>query len=277
MTSHPLYRVLTSTLLILLINMTPLYSIERLPWFGEVYDINTIAKSSCHLYSSVNSNNRTKHHAACDYFLTLGASGVYSEDVALEIEATASNGINRHFGMDAINFTGRYLWLNDSIDDPISLTTGLTLSQVFKQGLHNLSAFHHGGIEGELHVALGKEMPCLQFWTSRLWGAVGIGIADMGSPWLRGDVRWEFNYWDIHRCELFLNTLWGCGGNALNVNHFKGYGPIAHRSIDAGIGYSYGFGYGIYFKAEYAFRVYARNCPQNANIIALHLLYPISL
>lgn len=169
--------------------------------------------------------------------------------------------------------------MNDITDeDPVSLTGGITISQVFKPGLRNLSSFNHGGIQAEGHVAVGKEYSCMQFWTSRLWGVVGFGLADMGSPWILANAAWEHNWWNNHHAQLYVRTLWGLGHNSLSLcDNFRGYGPIGHHSVDIGARYSYLFCNGANLSAEYGFRVYARDCPRAVNIISIIFFYPLKL
>ena len=105
-----------------------------------------------------------------------------------------------------------------------------------------------------------------------------IGVGDVGSPWLRGDFHYGWNWWDVNRCDLFLHTLWGLGtGELRSIYYFDGYGSTQHQSIDIGGSYTYIFDYGIELKIEYAFRVYAKNCPENTNLVVLRLVYPWGL
>ena len=130
----------------------------------------------------------------------------------------------------------------------------------------------------EGHVAVGKEFECRQFWTSRIWGMGAVGIGDVGSVWVKGDLVWEHNWWDRQQCSLFTHTLWGLGEKRLNLAiPFKGYGSIAHQSVDLGGRYAYFFECGITLHVEYAYRVYARNCPERTSIASIGLKYDFGL
>lgn len=260
-----------------LIATASLAATDYRPWFGNTLEIETCAACQLQGYRKVSTGEGTKHHPAIDLFFDLSAATSF-DFLAAELEAVATDTRYRRFGMDCIKLTGRYRWLNDIVGDPVSLVTGLSIAQVFKPGLRNLSSFHHGGIECEAHVAVGRERSFMQYWFSRYWAVLGVGIADMGYPWIRGDYAWEYNFCEKHILRLFANSLWGLGYHHLHhVNHFHGYGSIRHQSIDLGARYSFLFNWGGTLSLEYAYRVFARNCPKGVNIAYLSLCYPFGL
>jgi len=248
---------------------------EFMPWLGDPYVIEGRADLIVEAYESLNGKHGKSHRPACDFFLDAGASFTPDGEWSAELEAVLADTRHRSFGFDSLLLTGRHLFFNDIVGDPVSLSAGLTIIQAFKPAWHDISVFHHGGIACEGHVSVGKELSCQQFWTSRLWGVAAIGVGDVGSPWLRGDITWEHNWWDVHQLSLFAHTIWGLGGNTLNLSErFKGYGSLHHQSVDVGFRYTYGFEYGIAAHLDYAYRVFARNCPKNANFISVGLFYP---
>lgn len=251
---------------------------EYKPWFGNVLEIDGRAKATANAYGSISTGKGTKHRNWCDTFIELDASLPYREYLTFELEAITEDSSRKGFGMDSLKFTARQKWMNDiTAEDPVSLTGGLSAAQVFKPGLWNLSSFHHGGIEFEAHVAVGKEFSCMQFWTSRLWGMAGIGVADMGSPWIKGRVAWEHNWCDFHQFELFVHTLWGLGHNNLHLRHFHGYGPVRHQCVDIGGKYNYLLDNGATIGLEYGYRVYGFNSPKRVSIVSLQVYYPFAL
>lgn len=256
-----------------------LFGTELSPWFGNILELDVRGKCIANGYRSISTGHGTKHRSSCDTFFNLSASLAYREDLSFELEAVALNASHDGFGMDSVLFTVRKRWMNDiTAEDPVSLTGGITISQIFKPGLRNLSAFHHGGIQAEAHLAVGKEYSCNEFWTSRIWGVFGLGVADLGSPWIRGDAAWEHNWWNNHQAKIFARTLWGLGHDSLNLKHtFHGYGPINHQSVDLGANYSYIFDIGAILSLEYAYRVYSRNCPKKVSIGMIQLFYPFKL
>jgi len=254
---------------------TNLHSTEFKPWFGEVLVVETNVTGFFEYYPSIASSHGNRHQSTSDGFLELEASIAYDETIAFELEVVAGGYPRNRYGFDSITLTGRERFLNDIVDDPVSLSMGLSITQVFDPGLHNLSApfFYHGGIEGELDVAVGKEFSCEQFWVSRIWGVLGVGLADLGSAWIRANIDWEYNWWDNQEVHLFAHSLWGTGGNALNPDDFHGYGPINHQSVDLGVGYRYYFQRGIALGLDYNYRVFAQNCPRGASLVTLDFFY----
>ncbi len=253
-------------------------ALELRPWFGTVLEIEGRAESYLEVYHSLNGEHGDRDRPACDVFVDFSASLAPTENWSVEVEALTGDTRHRSFGMDSVLLTGRYLWLNDIIGDPLSLATGLTVTKVFKPARYDVAIFHHGGVACEATVAAGKEFSCEQFWTSRYWAVGGVGMGDIGSAWVRGDAAWEHNWWDLHLAGIFLNTLWGFGRHALDLEKpFRGYGPIEHQSIDLGLRYRLALECGLALKVEYAYRVFARNCPQHVNWVNVGIFYPFGL
>jgi len=267
-------------LLFCLLTLTfPLAATEFSPWLPMKYDVNVRGALLGQAYSSLDAVCGNTHKPACDLFAFFSVDGAPCEDTDVEIEFVASDTRYKNFGFDAFKLTGRIQLMNDIPgDDPISLTTGLTISAVTKPALHDLSSFYHGRIQAEVHVAYGKEFECKQFWASRTWAVVGLGLADAGSAWMRGNLIWEKNWWDLHRVKVFANSLWGFGKSRLNLSrHFKGYGSINHQSVDVGLGYAYVMPHRIELAADYSYRIYARNCPRGVSLFKVSYLYPLGL
>ncbi len=256
----------------------PLSGTELKPWFGPELVPQIEAEAIVQIFEEVDTRDGDEKYASCDFFIDLGALIAPTADTSVELEVIGADTRSHSFGADTIKLTGRYLWLNDVVGDLVSLSTGISIAQVFKPFSRDLAVFHNGGIEGELHVAIGKEAVCQAFWTSRWWGVLGVGIGDLGSPMCRADLHYDWNWWDRHHCGIFLHSLWGLGSRDLHsVKHFHGYGPIRHQSVDLGVSYTFCFQYDIFLEAEYLYRAYAKNCPSNASIIFLRFVYPFGL
>ena len=206
------------------------FATDLKPWYDRYLEIQPKATYIFQSYSKIKTGEGTLHRSSNDHFLNFSVSGAYDRWSA-ELETTFAATRHRSFGFCDARLTGRYQWLDDVVGDPVSLVTGVTLTQACKIALHDPSCFYHGKFEAEMHLAVGKEIACEQFWTSRGWGVLGLGLADTGSPWIRADFAWEQNWCDVHEFEIALRTLWGCGGENFHRYHFKGYGPIKHYSI----------------------------------------------
>jgi hypothetical protein len=246
------------------------------PWYTRYLEIEPTAAYVFQTYPSVSAAHGSGRYHSDDNFLTLSAAGAYDR-WSLELETTFAATHHRSFGFCDVCLTGRYQWLDDVIGDPVSLVTGLTVIHDSKIARNDISCFYHGQTACEFHMAAGHEMVCEEFWASRLWGVLGLGIADQGSPWIQIDAGWDCNWLDVHEMEIELRSLWGLGTHALHVHRFHGYGPIRHQSIDLGFNYHYYLESGGILGIGYYYRLYALNCPRQANILGLSFLYPFGL
>lgn len=261
----------------LILCTTVVNAIDYKPWYGRIFEIDASADILMQGFTHVDTKHGSGKHSEFDAFIDLSASMEVWDGIAAQLEVIAAQTREHHFNMDAIRLTGKYQWLNDIIGDPVSLSTGLTLSTIFPACRRNLATFDHGGIGCEGHIAVGREVSCMQFWTSRLWGVFAMGIADVGSPWLRANFAWEHNWWDRHRLELAADTIWGLGRNGLDLHHFHGYGPVQYQAVDLALRYNYQFDCGLVLGAGYGYRVYARYAPENVNFVMLRIMYPFGL
>lgn len=248
---------------------------ELMPWTEEDLELYPRFEYNYQHYNRVHSSHHFEHQCANDHFYTLGIAASY--DVwSAELEATCAATRHCSFYFEDFKGTLRYRLLNDIIADPVSLIAGVSLIRASGIALHDLSVFHHGQNEFELHLSVGKECTVKDTWSSRWWCVGLFGLGDHGSPWWRTILAWEKNY-----CKFlfrgFVEGLYGMGGNSLNVHDFDGYGSVRHRSIDIGARLTKEtVCYGIW-KAEYAYRVWAYNYPANASLVRLSITYPFGL
>lgn len=212
-----------------------------------------------------------------DWFLTPSV-GLAAFGLSGDISTTIAKTRKQNFCVDEVVLSVRKLLMDDVVGDPFSLSIGITGIKAFKHSVHDLSSFHHGKIEGEMHVAVGKETLCGSVWQTHTWAMFGVGCADAGWVWLRGNLGWEKNWWDRHQAGVFVETLWGMGHKDLSPHkEFKGYGKIRHESVDLGMNYSYQFDFGGIISLAYSYRVFAHNFPSNASNIYLQFVYPMSV
>lgn len=256
--------------------LVPFYlaATEYAPWYDPALRINLRTTYEFQSFSKVATSQNCKHYNSHDSFFDTGISGNY-DVYALEIEAVTAATRHRNFGWDNVRLTGRYQFTDDNLGDEFSSTGGVMLSRAWKQAVHDIGSFHHGRVEMEAHLAIGKQFLCENFWTSRFWSVLALGTADTGSPWFRADFHWEKNYWDLHQFGFLVKTLWGFGGKSLCISDFKGYGPVDHQSVDLGFYYSYFLeDQGATLRAQYSYRVYAKNFPRSTSRYLVSLLYP---
>lgn len=246
------------------------------PWHKPIYSIDFNGSFWLQQFNRLDACCGFLKRHELDAFYHFSVLGVYNEKTTAELELQASN-TRKGFGLNAVRLTGRYFLLDDIVDDPVSLVAGLTVSKIFRVSRRNVALFDHGGIACEAHISIGKENSCEQFWTSRAWGVLGLGVADVGSPWLRANLVWERNWWNIHQLKVFTETIWGFGGKRLCVHTFHGYGSVNYQAVDVGIRYGYILPCNIFLAIGYAHRVYGKNCPIHVNLLKFELTYPISL
>lgn len=250
---------------------------EYAPWYPRDVELQTNSTLLYQSYKWVNTPKGFRHKGSDDLFLNLSGA-IYYTVYGVELETSfAHTHHQKKMDWDSLSLTGRYQLYDDVLGDPFSLVIGGTVRQVFKVALHDRSCFYHGGIEGEIHLAAGVETSLEQFWVTHLWGVLGAGLSDRGSPWIRFNAAWERNWWDQHALAVFLNTLWGLGGEGLHPKHFHGYGSIKHDSIDLGLTYTSTLKCGGSISFGYSRRLFAQNCPQNVNRAFLTFYYPIGL
>lgn len=251
-------------------------ALDYAPWFERTFEIRGGVSAFQQAYSSVNAEGST-HYSSKDYFFTGNLAIPLLDVIGAEIEGGLFSTPRHSFGVSHLSFMGRYSWMSDTIGDPCSLMVGARLSQVFKKALNDISLFYHGGIEFEPFVSIGKEVICEEFWISRAWGLLAMGIADHGYPWVRANAQWDTNCWDTHQWSIFIRSLWGCGSRSLRIRSFHGYGTIQHQSIDIGGSYQYLLCSEGFLGVEGSFRVFARNCPRLVSCIAISFYYPFGI
>ncbi|MEZ5314788.1 MAG: hypothetical protein R3E91_01035 [Chlamydiales bacterium] len=138
------------------------------------------------------------------------------------------------FSYQAVYTTIRYQWFDDIRGDPITLTTGITLSFPGKRYLHNYNFPYHGEINSELHATIGKEWTDRNDWWMRGWVFGGWGIANRGNGWLHGIASLEFK---PKYCDwgFFTEALFGLGSHDIVLDKpFVGYALIHHKTINIG-------------------------------------------
>lgn len=246
------------------------------PWFGNDYEVEIRATLLYQNYHAIAIAQRSFRRNANDKFVTL--SGAYPfKRYCGEFEATAAFTGHQNHRWDCFRVTGRYLWMDELDGNAFNLATGITLTEPYSRALHDVSSFHHGHIEGEAHFSIGKKFgypTCIKDYLFRFWHVFGIGVAEEGSPWLRGNWDFEYNYGGLHHFRGFVNTLWGIGGRDLRIRCFKGYGNVKHKSVDVGIRYGYVMGCWGTLSLQFARRVYAYNFPKDANLFLCEYYFP---
>lgn len=247
------------------------------PWFPRYLEIQGHLNYLYQQYSKVKSGDASLKFKSKDHFFS-GSLELAYEKYCAEIELMFSATRKHQFEPDSASATFRYQLFDDIIGDAASVVLGGTLTQVFIGSLKDLSTFHHGQFEGELTLAIGKEIPCQDTWSLRGWGVAGLGLADHGSPWLHAIAAFEKNFNFGRHLRLYGEFIKGLGGHDLNLSKkFHGYGSISHESLDCGVMYRYGLDCDSSLSLGVASRVYAKNCPKDPVFVYVSYLYPFGL
>jgi len=262
-------------------------ALELAPWFAKPFEVVPSATYRFCSSSSIAGQNGAFYKPLHGNFYGLDAllpicKWCENSDCnwCAQAELLMADTTYRAFGIDNLSATLRYQLLDDNaLVDSVALVPGATLSVASKAALQDFSSFHHGRLELLLHLAVGRQWSdYAPFWSSRCWGAGGLGISDVGSPWLQGVFCLEKNFLDIHRWSLYMTGLLGCGGQSLHAHRkFHGYGPIHHKSLDLTLCYTQFLDASAFFRLQYAFRLYAYNFPRNLHSFSLAFSYPFGL
>lgn len=198
---------------------------------------------------------------------TVDASiGTAYDPFALEIGAAAFHSKTTSFSFEEISLTGRYLWLNQDIGDPVSVAVGLRLALVSSIAIKQRDLFHFGNFETEVFASVGSQQFCSEFatdWTSRWWLTAGAGIANKGSPWFIGNSAYEYAFCPNKRARIFADAIIGQGSK--------------QKAVDIGVAGTYeSFDYGC-IDLSYAYRVYASHVKRGVSSLTLGYYYPFGL
>lgn len=253
------------------------FSLEKQPWLSDVYEFHFLGG---YAYSRFNKVEGAVDQLTSPFNVHLLFGGLdfsFSPEWSIDADVEFSDTTRTSFGFRSFAIQGRYLWLDDIIGDWISLTTGGSIRVTSPTFLKDVSCPSHGNVDMEANISIGKEFDSLQFWRFRLWGFGVIGIANRGSPWIRGGAFVEANLDDTHKWALFLLGSHGYGRKrTINIADFRGYGRIRQKNIDIGIRYGYRMSVWGTLRGEYMRRVKASLYPENVNTFVISYLLPFS-
>lgn len=252
--------------------------LEVQPWFGDVYEFHFLGSYLYSWFHSVQNAqppyNQFFQSNLLDFGLDFSVSPVWSVDADLQFADTTQV----PFNFRSLALQGRYLWLDDIIGDPISLTTGASARLTATSSLKDVSCPSHGNVDFEVNFAIGKEWDRSDACRFRLWGFGAVGHANRGSPWVRGILGLETNIRDLHKWALLVYGINGYGRYThIDVEHFFGYAKIREKAVDIKLRYGYRLGVWGTLRFEYMRRVLAKSAPQRVNTLALSYLLPFSL
>jgi hypothetical protein len=253
-------------------------SLEVTPWFHEIYEFDVEAAFAYRWFSKVEGAcvqpSSTIHDR--DFIADLGFTPFELFDVRLEGEIARVDSIN--WGLRSGALQTRLGLLDDIAGDPLSVTLGLDLRGVRGRFLTTVATPYASEFNLELMCSLGKEWAHREHWMARTYGTVYVGQGNRGYPWTRAIVAVDYRpVFPVH-LSLFSESYVGFGGKqCVDVNHFHGWAPFQHQSVD--VGASCGFHLGVYgtLTASYAYRVFAHNYPEKVNALIASYTLPFSI
>lgn len=247
------------------------------PWFTRQFEIRSSATYSFRSCTSIASKNASFREKLQGSFFDFKAS-IPIIDWSLGTKLLFANTTKRKFGIDHFRSDVRYQIMDDTAGfNAFSLVVGSSIAFASKAALNDPISFHHGRLENEYSLSIGKELESGQFWSSRLWGAFILGIADVGSPWAKSVLAFEKNDSDSKKIGIYLLGLTGFGKNRFSKKHFHGYGPINHKSLDLSVRYTHALESNGELYFEYTRRLYAYNFPKNFNSFSFSFIYPFGI
>jgi len=248
------------------------------PWFHTIAEFDLCSSYCYRYYSSVDRCVNRIHHHSHDQLIDLnvGLRFLPNWEAQLEVDFLHTSSYST-WNMHRIGGQVRYLVLDDVAGDVISLTLGGRLFYVPNDVLHDVSSPYHASGNIELGIAVGKEVEKIDQWLYRFYGFLGVGQGSRGYPWMRSLLSAEMHYPSHHKFCLFSEGYMGCGGkDYVDVEYFKGYAKIKHRSVDLGCSYVYSFDIWGSLGVQYSYRIYARAFPKRLHAFKVEYRLPFS-
>lgn len=249
---------------------------EEDPWIEYVYmPVGHLSAAYQH-FNDIECHGHLYDYPGEDALIELGLYYTNSKKYDFQFDARITRSNAHPLGFDSFCETVRYAFLDDAEGDCIALMGGFALSEVVSIGLNDPSFIHAGHIEGELQIALGKEIAPGEEWIMRTWALGAMGLADRGSPWMRGIAAWEGQCFNTHYLQLRAESRAGFGGDAFRLRHFRGYGKIKYRILDGAVKYSYQTEDALLFSFVVLYRFFSRNAPAYLQQYRIALDIPFS-
>ena len=259
----------------LLLSFSPLYSLQMAPWFGDIYRFywdSNYYFSHFRRVSGLQTRYPSVNHLLKNS-LEVSIFPQWNIDTEFELADTP----RQSFGFRSFAFQARYLWADDILGDTLSCTSAVSARVSSGKALRDISSPHHGNIETEIILSIGKEHELNSLLLMRVWANGLVGIANRGDPWLGGNGAIAFNYNDRHKCFFLLSGKHGYGRQEVpDPTNFRGYGRVRYRYLDATLSYSLKTDFWGTFSISYIRRIFARSCPGSVNGFSLNYLLAFS-
>lgn len=248
------------------------------PWVEQFLQFRFEPSFLYRRYPHVNGGFNPASYASNDRFTQLEMGGVVFPDVDLELLIEFADTAKQRLGTQSVGGQIAYQLLDDYRGAAFSYTPCVNIRFVSSRSLQDVSCIYHYTWNFEIGQSLGKEWTFNKAWILKPYVFLGVGQANQGSPWVRVYCNFEGSYEQKHHLALICEGYFGFGKNHfVDIDQFYGYGKVYHQNIDLGLMYKFWINQiygGVSFK--YAYRVFAKNFPANANSFELLYTLPFS-
>ena len=244
-----------------------LLALNTQPWFGDVYEFAGYLQYAYSHYNGLNHALAPVPYGKYEHLALLDLGLTTSPEWTFDGEVQFVDSGKQAFGFRSTAFQMRYLCLDDIVGDRCSLAAGLNARYTSHHSLTDVSCPYHAEFDFEANLAIGKELiGRLSEWRSRFWAYGVLGMANRGSPWLKGQAGLEINIREQQRLGLLFFAEHGFGQRSyIDPNRFCGYGKYRPRFIDVAVRYGLRLGVFGMLHLGYQRRLLAAVCPTGVN------------
>lgn len=255
-----------------------LYSFNQSPWFDNFLEFQLVPSYVYETYKGIQTEATILQISSKNHLLKLNILMPILPKWEITPGFEYMQISAQHKMLSCAGLQIRYCWLNDLLEDPISMVVGFRCFQVSDRSLKNINCYYHQKYNLEIQSTLGKDYAKNSDYRGfRTYGAAAIGVANCGSPWLRFFLIGE-GWINRSYLGLSLNGYRGFGhDDKIDPLNFYGYADIAHQNLDLGIHYTYEFCFSGKLILSYIQRIYARNFPYKAKSFEIEYRWPFSL
>lgn len=262
----------------LVLTTASLGALEESPWIPQAYVPVLDLKYGYSSYRDVADASVQLDSRSHDQLAVVGLGMATLSHWAADAELEVAHTPRLPWGYRSAGAQLRKQWCDDITGDWFSLTTGALVRVVTTKPLHDVSTPYHGKFNGELNASIGREWSRGVYWCYRLYGFAGIGVANQGSPWVRGKLAYQGNFENKMQLHLFVEGYKGYGDQIhVNTKQFKGWKAYDHRSIDAGAALRFGLRSNGYLTFEFKHRLFARTYPEKVTFFTIRYTLPLSM
>lgn len=255
-----------------------LYSLDESPWLGDVYEFATQTDLSYSHYRYIDQAKEQPSYTYRSYLTKETLSFTASEALAFELEVELARTPYQLYGFRSSALAARYVLLDDVAGDFVSLVVGANMRAVGGRSVRDVNSPYSSYLNTEVMTSIGKEFTKDKEWKTKGYLAGVLGLANHGSAWNRLEMVYEGKISSAQVIQAFMSGYFGYGPKTqVDINHFEGWGKIAHRSLDIGLQYRYCFSFWGDLGLSYAYRVFAKSYPQNQQTVQISYTLPFSL